>query len=233
MNLIQSILPISPNCRGGTKMKPKWIVIHETGNKDKGANAKAHASYLSNVTKAKTPYVSWHFTVDSDGVYQHIPEDEISWNAGDWNTNRENGGCAKGISIEACVNSDGDFTKAMQNAYELVAYLMKKWDLGANVGGIVRQHWEFTKKNCPETIREKGIWQDFLNGCQAELEKLNKPIPQPSIDYKTLYEQGQSLLAQTKNELLIAKSRADLLEPKAIKQRDAIFEIDKIIQATK
>lgn len=234
VNINEAILPIASNCRCGTKMTPKWIVIHETGNKDKGANAKAHANYLNNVTKAGTPYVSWHFTVDSNGIYQHIPENEISWNAGDWNINRTNGGCACGISIELCVNSDGDFNKTMQNAYELVAMLMKKWNLGANVGGIVRQHWEFSKKNCPETIRAMGIWQQFLNSCQAQLEKLNSPpSPPPITDYKALYEESQRQLSTTTNALAKEKSRADLLEIRAVKLQNAIIEIEKIIQNAK
>lgn len=222
MNLIQDFLPISDNCRCGYKMTPKWIVIHETGNTDKGANATAHSSYLKNVTKAKTPYVSWHFTVDDKQIIQHIPEDEVTWNAGDWNTNRENGGCARGISIELCINSDGDFNKTMANAYELVAYLMKKWNLGANVGGIVRQHWEFSKKNCPQNIRAMGIWQQFLNNCQAQLEKLNAPPIVVPIDYKALFEakEKENGILQTQINSLTAEN--DLLRQKLNKYMNAL-----------
>lgn len=229
MNLSESLLPITSNCRTGIKRSIQWIVIHETGNKSNGANAKAHASYLFNVSKAKTPSVSWHYTVDDHEIYQHIPDDEVAWHAGDGT--KANGGNMCGIGIELCVNADGDFSKTMQNASELVANLCKKYGF-KNVGGIVRQHWEFVGKNCPQTIREKGLWQGFLNDCQSQLDKLNAPpVPAQPTDYKVLYDNALSELTGAKNALLLEKSKSDILQGKVLKLSTAIANIDTIIKS--
>jgi len=56
----------------------EYIVVHDTGNNNLGANGFMHGKYLET-----DPNVSWHFTVDSKGVYQHLPEDEVGFHAGD------------------------------------------------------------------------------------------------------------------------------------------------------
>lgn len=218
----EAILPISSNCRTGTKRTIKWIVIHETGNKANGANAQAHESYLLNVTNAKTPSVGWHYTVDDHSIYHHVPDDEITWHAGDGGSGTGN---VNGIGIEHCVNSDGDFNKTMKNGAEVVGYLLYKYGF-KNAGGIVRQHWEFTQKNCPQTIRETGRWQEYLNMCQAELDKLLNPItitpptpPQPTVDYKALSENLQTQLNNKINEIdILSKDKVNLNT--IISQRD-------------
>jgi N-acetylmuramoyl-L-alanine amidase CwlA len=174
VNIIESLLPVTSNCRTGIKRQVKWITIHETGNRDRGANAKAHASYLNNVAKARTPSVSWHYTVDDHEIYQHIPDDEVAWHAGDGT--KAGGGNMCGIGVELCVNIDGDFNKTMILGSKLVATLLKKYGF-PNAGGIVRQHWEFSGKNCPQTIRETNRWGEFMNMCQSELDVLNAPAP--------------------------------------------------------
>ena len=92
--------------RPGIKREVKFIVIHETGNPSEGADAKAHSDYLLNGGEGTT---SWHYTVDDHEIYHHIPDSEVSWNAGD--RRQEPGGNMNGISIELCVNQDGDFEK--------------------------------------------------------------------------------------------------------------------------
>jgi N-acetylmuramoyl-L-alanine amidase len=146
--------------RPGIKRDKKWVVVHETGNTKKGANAKNHATYLKNLAAANTTYVSWHYTVDDECAYHHIPDDEVTWHASDGS--KEGGGNYAGIGVEICVNSDGDFTKARDNAAWLVAKLLKDNNLPLSA---VKQHYDFApnKKNCPETIRNKGLWNSFLS----------------------------------------------------------------------
>lgn len=146
--------------RPGIKRDKKWVVVHETGNTKKGANAKNHATYLKNLAAANTTYVSWHYTVDDECAYHHIPDDEVAWHASDGS--KEGGGNYAGIGVEICVNSDGDFTKARDNAAWLVAKLLKDNNLPLSA---VKQHYDFApnKKNCPETIRNKGLWNSFLS----------------------------------------------------------------------
>lgn len=167
MNIVQNILPISPNTRPGTIMVPRWIVVHETDNTDKGADANAHARYLLNVSKAGTPYVSWHYTVDENQIIQHIPDNEIAWHAGDWGKDKVEGGNARGIGIELCVNAGSDFNKVFANAVWLVAFLCKKYNF--TVDGVARQHFDFTGKNCPATIRATGRWTEFKSKVTLEL----------------------------------------------------------------
>ena len=158
MRIIEDIIP-----QKGGKVRPgyvrtkKWIVIHETGNTSNGSNAKGHSNYLKNLAIANTTYKSWHYTVDDHEIYHHIPDNEVTWNAGD--SSREGGGNFAGISMELCINSDGNFEKTMDNAAWLTAKLLKENNLTINA---VKQHYDFSGKNCPQTIREKGLWNSFL-----------------------------------------------------------------------
>lgn len=56
----------------------EFIVVHDTGNNNVGANALMHSNYLKNNTST-----SWHYTVDDEGAYKHLPLDEIGYHAGD------------------------------------------------------------------------------------------------------------------------------------------------------
>jgi N-acetylmuramoyl-L-alanine amidase CwlA len=221
--IIQSLLPVSSNCRTGIKRQIKYLVIHETGNRDKGANAKAHASYLNNVAKAKTPSVSWHYTVDDKEIYQHIPDDEVAWHAGDGTKNP--GGNMNGIGIELCVNSDGDFAKTIANAVWLVGYLMKKYGFNS-VGWIVRQHWEFSKKNCPQMMREQGLWPSFMQSCQNEIDKLNAPAPvviiPPAPDYKALYESEHNTVIGLNANISAITNERNILQERLTKANNLI-----------
>ena len=82
LNIIQDFIPAGRRNRPGTANPIRYITIHNTGNANKGANAKAHASYLKSDTANNMP-VSWHYTVDSQGAYQHLPDAEIGYHAGD------------------------------------------------------------------------------------------------------------------------------------------------------
>lgn len=99
------------NIRPGYAMEPKYITIHETANTSKGANALNHAKYLDNQARGNTDRsASWHFTVDDKEIYQHLPLNEVGWHAGNKTGNYES------IGIEIAVNSDGNYTKAVENA---------------------------------------------------------------------------------------------------------------------
>lgn len=170
--------------RPGIKRAKKWIVIHETGNRSKGADAKNHSIYLKNVAAANNTYVSWHYTVDDECAYHHIPDDEIAYHSSDGS--KEGGGNMAGIGIEICVNSDGNFEKARDNAAWLTAKLLKEHGLPLSA---VKQHYDFArdKKNCPETMRNKGLWNNFL----AMVEKYYKgttasttPVPSTVTDFR-------------------------------------------------
>lgn len=164
VNIIEDIIPQKGGkVRPGDVRQKKWIVIHETGNSSKGADAKNHSTYLKNLAKANTTYVSWHYTVDDHAIYHHIPDNEIAYHASDGRV--EGGGNMASIGIEICVNSDGNFDKARDNAAWLTAKLLKENNLTI---GAVKQHHDFAPdgKNCPQTIRDKGLWNNFLQAVQ-------------------------------------------------------------------
>lgn len=164
VNIIEDIIPQKGGkVRPGDVRQKKWIVIHETGNSSKGADAQGHSTYLKNLAKANTTYVSWHYTVDDHEIYHHIPDNEIAYHASDGRV--EGGGNMASIGIEICVNSDGNFDKARDNAAWLTAKLLKENNLTISA---VKQHHDFAPdgKNCPQTIRDKGLWNNFLQAVQ-------------------------------------------------------------------
>lgn len=158
------LVPEGNAARPGIERRIKYVVIHETGNFSKGANAEAHSVYLTENNRTTT---SWHYTVDDNSIYHHIPDTEVAWHAGD--SLKKNGGNQCGIGVEICVNRDGDFEKAFDNAAKLTAYLIKTYNLSVD---DVRQHGDFISKNCPETIRNEGRSEEFTELVSKYLEEI-------------------------------------------------------------
>jgi|SRR5690625_1047275 len=136
---------------GGTNTK-KYIVIHETANTSKGANADAHGRLQAN---GNSRLASWHYTVDDKEIVQSFSDNAQCWHAGSASYNRNS------IGIEICVNSDGNYKKAVDKAVELTKYLMNKY--GISSANVV-QHSKCSGKDCPRFLRagNKGVtWAEF------------------------------------------------------------------------
>lgn len=162
IDIIVDIIPRSNNNRPGIAMQPKYITIHNTDNYDVGAGAKAHASFIRNTTD-KT---SWHYTVDDKYIIQHLPITETAYHAGDGS----GPGNRQSIGIEICVNSDGDFEQAKRNAAWLVAKLFRESQTLFDFSVAMRQHFDWSGKNCPAEIRsEPDGWNKFLNLCKEAM----------------------------------------------------------------
>jgi len=176
MNIIQDFIPVGRRNRPGTKLTgPKYITIHDTANPAKGANALMHAKYLKGDEAANRP-ASWHFTVDDQRVVQHLPLDEVAWHAGDGSKGPGN---TSSIAIEICENADGDRAKAEANAAELVAHLLKQFNLPIDA---VVQHNRWSGKHCPRIIRNRpGGWEGFLAAVRARLETKKPLEPTPTL----------------------------------------------------
>lgn len=149
----QKLVPVRQAAKvtSGQKNTRKYIVIHETDNTNIGADADAHArlQFNGNVREA-----SWHWQVDENEAVQSFEHDWACWAAGTPTGNNE------GIHVEICVNSNGDFNKALQNAASLVANIMK--DENISMSSIVQHHY-FSGKNCPRNIRAGNVsWSTFL-----------------------------------------------------------------------
>ena len=139
------------------KAKIEYIVIHDTGNTGKGADANAHFNYFNGADRG----ASAHYFVDDERVVEIInPDIHASWHCGDGKgkygiTN------ANSIGIEICINSDGDFSKAYSKCVQLTKHLMAKY--GINSAHVVR-HYDASRKNCPATLirgHQGFTWEGF------------------------------------------------------------------------
>ena len=163
------LVPKSSKVRPAEIHNKKYIVIHETGNFDKGAGAENHAKYLYNLAVKNDGWVSWHYTVDDKNIIRHIPENEITWNAGDGL--KDDGGNMSGISIEICVNPESNFNHALNNTAWLCAKILHERNWGID---RIKQHYDFNGKNCPMTIRSNNRWSEFIRLVQTHLNNYNK-----------------------------------------------------------
>lgn len=141
-----------------------YLTIHETANTSAGANAEMHNAYLRNQLNGGRA-VSWQYTVDSNSIVQNYKDDVQCWHAGDGS----GPGNTESIGIEMCVNSDGDFSKTVENTVELVNYLMEKHNISTQ---NVKQHHYFSSygKDCPNFLRaghDGWTWTKFINACDG------------------------------------------------------------------
>lgn len=198
--IIEKYVPISSKHRPGTKRTGfRGITIHETGNPKKGADAQAHVEYYTRLAKSNSgSYIGYHcFTDDTESILTH-PLDEIAWTCGDGNGD----GNMKTISIEICVNPEGNFAKARANAAYTAAVIFKKYGIKKVIAvgkdgksnkakANLFQHYSWSGKNCPQNIREKGYWDSFVKAVQKELDLLWNPAPAKPVQ-KEIYRVRKS-----------------------------------------
>ena len=131
----------------------EFIVVHETDNTRATAGADNHARLQFN---GNSRAASWHWQVDDKEAIKSFAHNKICWHAGN------SVGNAKSIGVEICVNSDSNFKKAVDNAAQLVAKIMK--EEGIPLSKVVQHHY-WSGKNCPRNLRSgaKGInWKQFI-----------------------------------------------------------------------
>ncbi len=159
---------ISMNYTKGVVIKSKYIVIHETANTSKGANALAHFNYWDKNADANS---SAHFVVDDKQIIQ-LGEFENGkcfkmWHVGD-NKGKSDISNDNSIGIEICVNSDGDYMRARQNAIELTRLIIEKTSLTV---AAVKRHYDAWGKHCPATMLDKPeLWTDFIKQLEQKSE---------------------------------------------------------------
>lgn len=149
------------NCYIGQN-KPAYIVIHETDNWSKGADAKAHATAMKNGNLAGTV----HYYVDSKSIYQTLDHSDGAWAVGDGKgkygiTNRNS------INIEICVNPETDYYVAVDKAEQLAAYLLKQYGWGTD---HLKRHYDASRKNCPRRLQAEGRWPEFVQKTAAYMK---------------------------------------------------------------
>lgn len=180
--------------RGGTPIR--YIVVHDTGNPSRGANATAHYNYFNGGDRSS----SADFFVDDTQVlcvndyYKYY-----TWHCGDGHgkygiTNRNS------VGIEFCINVDSDRDKTLDRTAQLVRELMQ--ELNIPIERVVR-HYDASRKNCPQSMSGNGWaqWYKFKEKLKGEdlamtqYEELKKMIE--ALDRKT------DLLAEKVKEPMI------------------------------
>ncbi len=154
-------------------MTPRYITIHATENRSRGAGARAHAQMLkTGALKGRhnaIGYVSWHFTVDDHSTYQSLPTNERGEHA-----DYDGPGNRTSIGIEMCENRGNDRSRTLDRTARLVAWLMREHNIPLS-HIVPHQHWRMVRhddgrdlghKNCPHFLLDRGRlgpkWQAFL-----------------------------------------------------------------------
>lgn len=170
VNIVKKIVPQSKyNVKCPYAMTPIGITVHNTAN---DASAKNEIAYMTNTNSE----VSFHFAVDDKETVQGIELNRNAWHASDGANGTGN---RKTIAIEICYSKSGGekFTKAEQNAVELIVYLMKQYGWGID---RIKRHYDYApnKKYCPHRTMDLG-WDRFLNMIKAKLSDGTSNVSEP------------------------------------------------------
>lgn len=156
--------PIRRNYSSRGKVGIKYLVIHDTGNPNRGAGALNHRNYVENNKRG----ASAHYFVDDKVIVQYVGDSLSAGSVGDGKgkygiTN------ANSLSIEMCINSDADYVKTYKNTVELTKNLMKKFNIP--IERVVR-HYDASRKSCPNHMRQNNWskWWKFKEDIQKPIE---------------------------------------------------------------
>ena len=171
--------------RGGTPIK--YIVVHDTGNPSRGANATAHYNYFNGGDRSSS---ADFFVDDTQVLCVNDYYKFYTWHCGDGRgkygiTNRNS------VGIEFCINVDSDRGKTLERTAQLVRELMQ--ELNIPIDRVVR-HYDASRKNCPQSMSGNGWaqWYKFkekLKGedlTMAQYEELKNEITQLTETVKVL-----------------------------------------------
>lgn len=237
LNITENIAPETNNNRPGSKNPKYYITVHDTGDIEYSAKDWSMTVYNEFNEAVNEKYgASFQYVVDNDDVYHNIPDDEMSYHAGDGTssyelipsgikgtnkypsititsdgyyaidnqktlvvapTGKDNqilttadindcgircvlkngeyylgktwysstykkisncGGNRNSIGIESCITKGDDIYYTWQRLAKLVAKLMDENNL--TIDDVVPHHY-FSGKNCPQTMRQAGMWEHF------------------------------------------------------------------------
>jgi len=177
---IEMIVPVGRRRPGKPLEAAKGVVIHNTDNKDPGADALANAKWQQNTPDYETPKgstSSWHITAGETNAIISIPLDEIAYHCGNSKGNKTT------VGIEIPMNSDGDLLKATDNAAVVAAWVLRKQGFTKAVHKEnIWQHYDWSGKNCPSMLRQGKPydWETFVKKVNVAMEEMAKqPEPKP------------------------------------------------------
>lgn len=147
-NIVEWLIPKNEWTRPGTKISPKGLAIHWTGNIRRGAAAKGNATFFHNRSGS---YGSAHYVLDDEVIYRVIPENEMGYHVGATTYKTTRFGSYPNnqlIGLEICVNMDADWEKTYDNAVRFAAAicLRNKW---LDPWKALIRHYDVTGKDCP------------------------------------------------------------------------------------
>jgi N-acetylmuramoyl-L-alanine amidase CwlA len=175
LNLTTKTIPVGKKNRPQTLLTPTYITVHNTDNKTAGANALAHANFLINTGFYYYPknsdnkiWVSWHYTIDDNKIYKHLPANEMAFHA------KANGN-AKSLGIEICMHNGINQNEAFNRAANLIAALM--YDYNIPIEKVVT-HYKWTGKKCPSLFLEAdgsfgNKWNNFKRKIVTAFNTIN------------------------------------------------------------
>lgn len=161
--------PIKFNYSSRHGSKILFLVVHDTGNHSKGANALMHQKYFGGGNRN----ASAHYFVDDKNIVQIIGDSYSAWHCGDRHSRRYATRSdvlnRNSIGIEMCMNPDADYKKVYKNTVELVKNLMVKFNIPAE--NVVR-HRDASGKSCPDHMRANNwaAWWQFKKDILAPIE---------------------------------------------------------------
>lgn len=156
-------------------MKPRYITIHSTQNYS--GDAAAHAKALKNgkLRGGVTGYLDWHYTLQDNGGFQHLPTNETGEHA-----DFDGPGNTFSIAIEMCEHRGNNQAQTIDRTAKLAAWLMYQYKIPlSNV--VPHYHWPREmynppNKNCPHFLMDggkpRGTWRWFQARVRAYHDRL-------------------------------------------------------------
>ena len=159
-------------------MKPTTVTIHNTGNT---ANARNEVAYMN----SNYNYTSYHVAIDDKEAVQAIPFNRNAFASGDGTG--PNSGNRTSIHIEICYSLDNGYSGAMskryrdaeENAALYTAHVLVQYGWGTD---RLRQHWHWSRKDCPHKMRAHGRWGAFVKRVQQHMNAIRKNVPVPKAE---------------------------------------------------
>ncbi|WP_422486400.1 N-acetylmuramoyl-L-alanine amidase family protein [Gudongella sp. DL1XJH-153] len=130
----------------------EYIVVHDTGNPRRGADADAHFNYFNKPGRN----ASAHYFVDSVEILQIVPDSLAAWHCGD-GRGRHGITNSNSIGVELCINVDGDWEETKKKGTLLIRLLMERHGIPKE---RVTRHFDVSRKICPRKMSEAG-WREW------------------------------------------------------------------------
>jgi len=184
VNIIQDFIPAGRRNRPMTNpssslyrktAKLEWITIHNAASQ---ARAERLHQYVKSEGAASRP-ASWHFSIDEKDCYQALPLTESGWHAGD----NLGPGNTRSVGIEICdyamlqsPRNESLYLQAEDHTAQLCAWLIQNLSTLRKYPDCLKQHFDWSGKNCPRWIRQRqGGWQQFVDRVGEYLQEPDEP----------------------------------------------------------